>query len=301
MEGVIPLPEHLTDRLTYRLALANLAAQIGIVVTGGLVRLTGSGLGCSTWPLCEPGTFTPVFHEAASYHPFVEFGNRTLTGVLVVIALVLLWALHTREPARSRPRVLKLLGWAVLAMIGVQAVVGGISVLMELHPAVVGLHMSLSLVLIAISAYLVLRLRQEDGPSTTPRYAVLLWALAAIASLMMILGIVTTGSGPHSGDENAPYRFAFDPVEVTRLHSMAAWVFALVLVLVVIASVRSGDGLKRWVYVIALVAVQGVIGYWQFFTALPIVLVLIHMFLAALMVAALTIAIGSCWKRLPTA
>mgnify|MGYP002682652795 CR=1 FL=1 len=104
--------------MTWRLAQANLAAQIGIVVTGGLVRLTGSGLGCSTWPLCEPGNFTPVFHEAATYHPFVEFGNRTLTGVLTFIAIALLWALYRREPARSRPRILKALGWAVLAMIG---------------------------------------------------------------------------------------------------------------------------------------------------------------------------------------
>ncbi len=287
--------------MTWRLAQANLAAQIGIVVTGGLVRLTGSGLGCSTWPLCEPGNFTPVFHEAATYHPFVEFGNRTLTGVLTVIAIALLWALYRREPARSRPRILKALGWAVLAMIGVQAVVGGISVLVTLHPAIVGLHMTLSLVLIAVSAYLLLRLRQEDGPASKPPYAGLLWALGAVASLMLVLGAVTTGSGPHSGDDATPYRFALDPSEITRFHSMAAWTFLLALILVVTASVRSGHGIARWKYLIALVLAQGVVGYWQYFTALPVVLVLVHMLLASLLVAALTIAIGGCWTRERTA
>lgn len=289
--------EHLVDKLTWRLALANLAAQIGIIVTGGLVRLTGSGLGCSTWPMCEPGQFTPEFHEAMGIHPIIEFGNRTLTGVLTVIALALLWALFKREPARSRPRVLKGLAIAVLAGIGIQAVVGGITVLVELHPAVVGVHMSLSLVLVAISAYLVWRIRQEDLPARAPRYSVLLWALGAVGALMMVLGVITTGSGPHSGDDEAPYRFAFDPVEVTRLHSIAVWAFVVLLALVLIASVRSGDGIARWRWVLALVAVQGVVGYWQYFTGLPILLVLIHMFLAAVMVAVTTIAIADCWRR----
>ena len=287
--------------MTWRLAQANLGAQIGIVVTGGLVRLTGSGLGCSTWPLCEPGNFTPVFHEAATYHPFVEFGNRTLTGVLTVISITLLWALYRREPARSRPRILKVLGWSVLALIGVQAVVGGISVLVTLHPAIVWLHMSLSLVLIAVSAYLLLRLGHEDGPAEKPPYAGLLWALGAVASLMLVLGVVTTGSGPHSGDDATPYRLALDPTEITRFHSVAAWAFMLALALVVIASLRNSDGIARWKYVIAIVIAQGVVGYWQYFTALPIALVLAHMLLASLLVAALTSAIGDCWRRNRTA
>lgn len=274
-----------------------MAAQIGIVVTGGLVRLTGSGLGCSTWPMCEPGQFTPEFHQEMSFHPIIEFGNRTLTGVLTVIALALLWALYRREPANGRPSILKILAWSVLAGIGVQAVVGGITVLVELHPAVVGLHMSLSLVLIAISGYLVVRLRQEDVPAAKPVYAVLLWAMAAIGAVMMVTGVITTGSGPHSGDENAPYRFALDPVVVSRVHSATVYAFILVLILVVIASVRSGHGIRRWYAIIALVAVQGIIGYWQFFTGLPITLVAIHMFLAAVMCGTLAITIGSCWTR----
>lgn len=290
---------HLTDRLTWNLAIANLIAQIGIVVTGGLVRLTGSGLGCSSWPLCEPGNFTPVFHEEMTIHPIIEFGNRTLTGVLTVIAVWLLWALYKREPVRNRPPILKGLGWAVLGGIGVQAIVGGISVLVELHPAMVGAHMSLSLVLIAISAYLVLRLRQEDVPAQRPRYPWLLWALALVSAVMMVLGTITTGTGPHSGDEEAPYRFALDPVAITRAHSLAVWAFVALLAVIVFLAVRNGEGIMRWRWVIGLTAAQGLVGYAQYFNGLPILLVLLHMLLAAVLTAAITMAIASNWERVP--
>ncbi|HZK04773.1 MAG TPA: COX15/CtaA family protein [Actinomycetaceae bacterium] len=282
-------PGHLVDKLTWRLAVANLIAQIGIIVSGGLVRLTGSGLGCSTWPMCEPGQFTPVFHEAASYHPFVEFGNRTMTGVLVLIAGALLLAVYRREPVRSRPAVFRLLVWLVIAGIAAQAVIGGFSVLFELHPALVGSHMYFSLALVALSAYLMARLRQEDGPVAPPEQPLrtLLWAMLAVAAIMLVFGVITTGTGPHSGDENTPYRFALDPVAITRLHSSAVWAFVILLAASFWFTIRSGRSWRIWLQTLTITVLQGIVGYSQYLTGLPILLVLAHMLLAALFVAAL--------------
>ncbi len=288
-----------TDALTHRLAVANLAAQIGIIVTGGLVRVTGSGLGCSTWPQCEPGTFTPVFHEEMSFHPIIEFGNRLITFLLVAIALALLLAVHRREPVRSRPPALRRLAWAVLALILVQAVIGGLSVLADLHPAIVGSHMYFSLALVAVSAHLLVRLRQDDGaavrpPSPLPR---LVAALAVAGALMLVAGVVTTGTGPHSGDADAPYRFALDPLLVTRTHSALVWLFVALLAATAVATERAGLDWRRWRWLIALTVVQGAVGYVQYLTGLPEALVVVHMFLAAAMVAAGTMAITSLWPR----
>jgi len=287
----------LADPVTRRLAVANLVAQIVIIVTGGLVRLTGSGLGCSTWPLCEPGSFTPVFHEASSLHPFIEFGNRTLTGVLVVIALALLWAVHRRES--GRPRLFRRLAWTILLLIVAQAVIGGLSVLAELHPAVVGSHMYISLALVAVSAFLVARLGQPDGPSIPPpaRLRPLVVALVVAGAALMVAGVITTGTGPHSGDADAPSRFALDPVAVTRVHSGLAWLFTGVLAAVILTSTRTGLGWRRWWGVAAVTVAQGVVGYTQYLTGLPEALVAIHMLLSALLVTTTTMAITRLWPR----
>lgn len=217
--GTAPAParETLVDRLTWGLAVANLVAQIGIIVTGGAVRLTGSGLGCSQWPMCEPGSFTPEFHDAMSVHPIIEFGNRTLTGVLGVIALALVWAVYRREPTASRPGSLKALAWLPLVGIALQAVVGGITVWVDLHPAVVGSHMLISLALVAVSTYLLHRLAAPDAPAR-PAASARLRAVGAltvvVGVVLLVLGVVTTGAGPHSGDATEPYRWALNPAHI---------------------------------------------------------------------------------------
>lgn len=280
------------DRLTYGLALANLWAQITIIVTGGLVRLTGSGLGCSTWPQCEPGTLTPVWHEATSYHPFVEFGNRTLTGVLGFLAVALLVALYVREPVRSRPRIFKVLAWSVLVGIGAQAVIGGMSVLWELHPAFVGSHMYVSLILVAVSAYLVARLKQEDGPAVAPSQPLraLVWVLLADAAVLLVLGVLTTGAGPHSGDSSEINRLAIDPLLITRIHSASVWLFIGLLAAAIWLTHKQGGSVRVWVPVLLVSLAQGAVGYFQYFSGLPILMVALHMTLAAIYVAVLTIA-----------
>lgn len=294
------------DRLTWGLAVANLLAQVGIIVTGGAVRLTGSGLGCSQWPLCEPGSFTPVFHEATSIHPYIEFGNRTLTGVLSVIAVALLWAVYRREPTASRPASLRRLAWWPLAGIALQAVVGGITVWVDLHPAVVGSHMLISLALVAVSTYLLVRLRSADAPVVALAPPSLRWwplALAVVAAAVVTLGTVVTGAGPHSGDADEPSRLALDPYLVTRLHSGAVWLFVGVAVAGGVLLRRAGGrpelgpARRAWTWLLAAVAAEGVIGYVQHFTGLPEVLVGLHMLGAALVVVATTAVCSAMYSR----
>lgn len=277
------------ERLTYPVLVANLVAQIGIVVTGGAVRLTGSGLGCSTWPQCEPGQFAPVFHEAATYHRFVEFGNRTLTGVLGVIALavaVLVWS------NRDRIGSYRWLGLAPLVGVAAQAVIGGVIVLLHLHPAWVSLHFLVSMLLVVTSTLLVHRSREGDGPRIPvvgPLARRLAPVLAVLLAVVLALGAITTGAGPHSGDAEVGYRFALDPYLMARVHAASVWLFIGVLVALLWLTRRGPYLLRRrgWVMV-ALVALQGAIGYVQVATDLPVLLVLLHMLGAALLAAGTT-------------
>jgi cytochrome c oxidase assembly protein subunit 15 len=277
------------DRLTRPVLVANLVGQIGIVVTGGAVRLTGSGLGCSTWPQCEPGQFTPEFHEAASYHPFVEFGNRTLTGVLGVLALATLLVVLT-DTRRSRGY--RWLGAAPLVGVAAQAVIGGVIVLLHLHPAWVSLHFLVSMLLVVASTLLVHRAQEGDGPPVPvvgPLARRLAPVLGALLTVVLVLGVVTTGSGPHSGDAEVGYRFAVDPYLMARVHAVAVWLFVAVLVALLRLNRHGPDVLRRRGWVLAgLVALQGVIGYVQVATDLPILLVLLHMLGAALLAAGAT-------------
>ncbi|MET0434428.1 MAG: COX15/CtaA family protein [Cellulomonas sp.] len=277
------------ERLTYPVLVANLVAQIGIVVTGGAVRLTGSGLGCSTWPQCEPGQFTAAFHPETTYHQYVEFGNRTLTGVLGVIAVavaVLVWF------DRDRSRSYRWLGFAPLAGVVAQALIGGVVVLLHLHPAWVSLHFMVSMALVAASTLLVHRSREGDGPRIPvvgPWSRRLAPVLGALLVLVLALGVVTTGAGPHSGDEEVGYRIAVDPYLMARVHAASVWLFTGMLVVLLWLNRRGPRLLRRrgWVMV-GLVALQGVIGYVQVSTDLPILLVMLHMLGAALLAAGTT-------------
>lgn len=271
--------------------VANVVAQVGIIVTGGAVRLTGSGLGCSTWPHCEPGRFTPVFHEATSFHPFVEFGNRTMTFVLSVIALAVLVLVRT-DRRRSRPY--RLLGLVPLVGVAVQALIGGVVVLLDLHPGWVSLHFAVSAALVWVSAYLLHRHGEGDGePDPVRPRAVRAagWALGLLLVPVISLGVLVTGSGPHSGDDEVGYRLALDPLAVTRVHSASAWLFVAALTaLLVMLHRRPGDDDRlraargaAWL-LLAVTLAQGAIGYAQYFTGLPVLLVGLHMLGAGLLV-----------------
>jgi cytochrome c oxidase assembly protein subunit 15 len=273
------LPRTFSPAAVSRVALANVVANVLIVVTGGAVRLTGSGLGCPTWPECTGGSLVPTRELAG--HGVIEFGNRTLTFVLTVAAvatLVVVW--------RSARRDLRVL--AVLSFLGipVQALLGGITVLTGLNPWIVAGHFLLSMVLVAVATILWLRSREPGvGQLVVRRPLPLLVAgIAAATAAVLVVGTVVTGSGPHSGDPKAG-RTGFDPELVSQLH--ADLVFLLVgltvALLVALYATDSPGRVRRAARDLLVVELaQGVIGYVQYFTGLPVAVVLLHMLGAAL-------------------
>jgi cytochrome c oxidase assembly protein subunit 15 len=278
-----------------RLALlTNVVAQVGIVVTGGLVRLTGSGLGCPTWPQCVPGSYVPVVHQPQGLHKYIEFGNRTLTGVVGLTALAVLVAAWYVARRDDRPR--RLVALAALPLIGVaaQAVLGGITVLTHLSPATVAAHFLVSTVIIVASFAVHDRLRRPDGSASWTAAVEVQWlavALSVATGVVLLLGTVVTGSGPHSGDASAPARFGLDPRSMSRLHADAVllW-FGLLLALVVALRLTAAPQAARRAALVTLVIglAQGLIGYVQYFTGLPVVAVALHMLGACLLVIAVT-------------
>jgi cytochrome c oxidase assembly protein subunit 15 len=275
--------------------VANLVGEVGIVVTGGIVRLTGSGLGCPTWPECVPGSFTPVPYQEEGIHKLVEFGNRTLTGVVGLLAVLALWAVWSRMP-RRRPLVIVAAG--IVAGVLVQAVVGGISVRMTLNPAVVAFHFLLSMVMVALATMLLRRAEDaEPGPRTlivSPLIARLASVTAVVAGVVLVLGTVVTGSGPHSGDAVQPARTGFDPRSVAWLHADVVMLFVGLVVAVLLAVWLTSDSSRAkatWRAVLVVTLLQGVIGYAQYFTGLPEVLVGLHMLGACLLVVVMTLGV----------
>lgn len=278
----------------------NLIAQVIIILTGGLVRLTGSGLGCSTWPQCEPGHFTPITYEATSYHPYVEWGNRLFTFVLAATAGLLALAVWRamRQGSLNRSPQFFLLSFAPLIGVIIQALIGGLTVIMELHPAVVGFHFLISAGLVWVSAWLWWRWREGDGPTEPIAGPVSQWLVRVLllaASALIVLGIIVTGSGPHSGDEEVGYRFAVDPLSITRAHSVSAWVFTAVLLALTFHLYQLSKAqrrreithaLKQCYIAIGVTALQGAIGYYQYFNGLPIIAVSLHLLGSALLVIA---------------
>jgi cytochrome c oxidase assembly protein subunit 15 len=277
------------------LLLANLVGEVGIVVTGGVVRLTGSGLGCSTWPECQPGSFTPVRTPESAYHDLVEFGNRTLTGVVGILALVSLWVVITTWPRRTR---LHAVAVGVLAGIPAQAVLGGVTVLTGLNPWTVMSHFLLSMVLIALSTALLRGAQDEvSGPGELvvhPLARMLAIGTSAVGAVVLLLGTIVTGSGPHSGDADRPARTGFDPRFVSWMHADAVMLFCGLVIATLVAvriTATTDEARRAWDMVLVVTVAQGVIGYVQYFTKLPELLVLVHMLGASLLVVALTLGV----------
>ncbi len=282
--------------------VANLVAEVGIVVTGGIVRVTGSGLGCPTWPQCVPGSITPTSVQDEGFHKFIEFGNRTLTGVLAVLALASLWVVLTRFPGRRRMRAVAI---GILAGVVAQAVAGGITVLTGLHPITVAFHFLMSMVLVGLSTALLRGSRDpEEGPGALvvhPLASRIAWLTYAVGVVVLVLGTVVTGSGPHSGDVDTLVRTGFDVRFVSWMHADAVMFFVGLVIATSVAVRLSGvdrthgvDDAERdrvrtaWNAVLLVTVLQGVIGYVQYFTALPEFLVILHMLGASLLVVALT-------------
>lgn len=269
-----------TTRTVHIWAWLSLVANSVIIVSGALVRLTGSGLGCPTWPKCTEDSFVP--HAALGHHGVIEFGNRLVTYLVAVAAIgVLIVLIRSAERTRLRFRL------AIFVVLGVplQAVIGGITVLTDLNPWIVSLHLVLSMAMVALATWLVLDLRRDYG-STDQVTSRLALASYVVLAGSVYLGTIVTGSGPHAGDA-AALRNGLDPLLWSRIHALSVWLFVALLV-VLLVRLAGQPGFRTTSLVFVLTLAQGGIGYLQHFTGLPIGLVLAHLVGATVLLAAAT-------------
>ncbi|MCX4453319.1 COX15/CtaA family protein [Streptomyces sp. NBC_01340] len=272
-----------TSRTVRRAALAALVMSVVIVVTGGAVRLTGSGLGCPTWPKCTDDSLTTT--SAMGFHGVIEFTNRMLTYVLCAAVGWAIIAARSQKPWR---RDLTRLGWAQFWIVMSNAILGGIVVLVGLNPYTVAAHFLLSTALITVATVMWQRTREgsaEPRPLVGKAVQQLVWCLVAASVVLIAVGTVVTGAGPHAGDSSEVERMAVNWETVTKLHAVLAWIvvtltFALWFVLKAVDAPKGPLDRTRDLFLILLG--QGVIGYVQYFTDLPEALVGLHMFGACL-------------------
>ena len=335
------------DRLTSpaRLRLyvwLSLATEILIVVTGGLVRLTASGLGCPTWPKCTDESL--VSTPEMGIHGVIEFGNRLLTIVLLIVALLTfatIYRMHVAKRALALPTVLfftavvslvlSLISLGVFGLVApliavfaalfvvvvgltlwfirtanaaeprgllvpsfglglgiiAQAVVGGITVLTQLNPWVVGLHFVISMHLIALASVLVFRALPKQIGAVAPLARLLRWPIAAISTITILIGVVVTGAGPHAGDVNTP-RNGLDLEIWQHYHSYPGYVMAALVTLSLIAQARTASSLRNYAFrtlfiLFAVTVSQAVLGVVQARMGVPAILVGMHMLGAAVL------------------
>lgn len=258
--------------------------QSSLIVTGGAVRVTGSGLGCPTWPECTPGSYVPVPGQAeGALHAWIEFGNRLLTFVLLIVALAaVIIAVRLSSTSLNKMRIRSLAMLQILGIFG-QGILGGITVLTDLHPLTVASHFMLSIFLIGGAISLRYEMVGVNSQPATGITKLLLPILVWNTLLVLIAGTVVTGSGPHAGDDQAE-RFNFDARVVSWIH--ADLVIALLVLTALLFLITRHSGLhllyKRVGLFLAISLLQGVIGYVQYFTGLPVVLVALHLLGATL-------------------
>ena len=267
---------------------ALLVLQAGLVVTGGAVRLTGSGLGCPTWPECTDGSIGPVITQAENQlHAWIEFGNRLIAWLILILALAALVYIVKKLKSRNDFKRLRLL--AILQIIGFlgQVVLGGITVLTKLNPISVSAHFVLTLPLIA--GALALRHRVLDRPvlQLQPMTRTVTKVVTALSFVVLLLGVVVTGTGPHAGDADAKrYPFNFEAVSILHADSVIALIclaIALYLVVKVSESAEVKKLFGRMILIfLAICLAQGAIGYLQYLTGLPELLVGAHLLGATL-------------------
>ena len=260
------------------------AVQVLIVVTGGAVRLTASGLGCPTWPTCTADSL--VSTPEMGIHGVIEFGNRLLTFALVIVAIATFLAVIR---LRKQRRDLFVLALVIGLGIPAQAVIGGISVLMNLNPYVVGLHFVVSAVMIVLSTMFVTRVYGLGLGRSGKVLSRLAWLVAVLQTMTVLVGILVTGSGPHAGDAESP-RNDLPSELLQHIHSYPAYAALVCVILMIAYSWRIG---RRDVSRIALVlfcvnAVQAGVGIAQSNLGLPVTLVGLHMLLACFVISATT-------------
>ena len=295
---VLPMPSLRTQRLV---AAAVVLTQGGIAVTGAIVRVTASGLGCPTWPQCFPGSFTPVaVAEVPVIHQAVEFGNRMITFLVVLTAAL---AVLTVTRARRRREVL-VYAWLMPASTVVQAVIGGITVLTGLLWWTVAIHLLASMTMVWLSVQLYVKVGEPDAGVVTlrvPKPLRWLTVLTAVTlSAVLVTGTLVTGAGPHAGDKSIEQPVPRLQVEITTLVHLHSTLLVAYLSLIVglgfaLLAVRAPRPVVlRWGVLLALVCAQGLVGTVQFFTGVPAALVAVHVAGAA----ACTAATAALWASM---
>ncbi|BDV30472.1 COX15/CtaA family protein [Microbacterium terricola] len=338
-----PAPPALIGRPLRVLAWLSFLAEVVIIGTGGAVRLTWSGLGCSEWPLCTPESLVPLPEQGI--HGLIEFGNRTMTGLVGLLALAVLLltlrAIGTGLVTRAlwfagggialgvaayfaaapfglpafgffsgalllavvvagvdslrrvtRRRDLAALAWIVLGGVMAQAVVGGIAVVSDLNAFVVGFHYTASLLLVCVTAAYLVRMNAGEGQrvrAVPTWFAVLTHVTGVALATTILFGVLTTGSGPHSGDENI-IRTGFDATVLAHVHSWPGYILAALVTVLAISAWVLKLPVRAWTLVLVVaILVQIGVGIWQAREGLPEILVGIHMMLASLSAAAYTV------------
>ncbi|MFI7012331.1 heme A synthase [Streptomyces sp. NPDC050145] len=272
-----------TQRIVQRATMSAVVMTVLIVVTGGAVRLTGSGLGCPTWPKCTDQSLTAT--SEMGFHGAIEFGNRMLTYVLCAAVGWAIIAARSQKPWR---RSLTRLGWTQFWIVMGNAVLGGIVVLVGLNPYTVAAHFILTTALLTVAVLMWQRSREGDSeprPLVGKSVRQLVWFMIAASGALIAVGTVVTGAGPHAGDSSDVKRMPLDWETVTKAHAVLAWIvvtltFALWFVLKAVDAPRGPLHRTRDLFLILLA--QGVIGYVQYFTDLPEILVGLHMLGSAL-------------------
>ena len=245
-------------KLQRTLAMVLLLCQGGITVTGGLVRVTGSGLGCDTWPLCHEGSLVPVAGAAPWIHQAIEFGNRLLAFVVAAAAGLVLFAVIRA----GRRKGIKTLAWISLLGVVVQAVIGGISVRLDLRWWSVAVHFLPSMVLVFVAAMLYMRIAEPDNSAPTRRYpgSAQTWTLIAAAALCLVLvtGTMVTGSGPHAGDAAAGMegRLNMDTRVLAYVHAVCMYLYLIATIITTVLLRNSGAPELRSSTVVMMVAMR---------------------------------------------
>jgi cytochrome c oxidase assembly protein subunit 15 len=277
-------------------AWAMLIAQGGIILTGGIVRLTGSGLGCSDWPKCTPDSLVAT-HEMG-IHGAIEFGNRLLAVALAILGVCI--ALMLWRQRKQRPD-LFWLNLGLLAIVPVQAVVGGITVWTKLNPWVVAGHFVPSAIAVGVAAYFVRR-TYDTGVRINARAAsplpTLGWIILALTAIIVVFGVLTTGAGPHSGSTMST-RNNLDNIWITRAHAFPVWLLVIATVISLVLAKRKAQAamIAPLSVLLGVELVQGVIGYTQYFLGVPEVLVALHMVGLSATIAASVAVVDSAYPR----
>jgi heme a synthase len=269
------LPRRLSPEAYQRITLFALLALCVIIVTGGAVRLTGSGLGCTDWPTCEGGQVVAPLE----YHAWVEFGNRLFTGLVSIAVILAVLGSLVREPRRPD---LTALSWGLVAGVLAQILLGALVVKTELVPAAVSAHFLVSMALVWNAVLLNVRAGEGNGPpqpTVAPIVRRLSRVVLGLLVVVLFIGTLVTGSGPHSGDPGEVERLSFEIRDIARLHSVAVWMLVAASIAAVVAAVRTGApvAVRRWgVAVLVCELAQGAIGYLQYFNGVPVRLVAAH-------------------------